>query len=288
MSKNNAQRGNRAKHWLVCAFLAVGCLAMAVGLSACGEEFTLIIEDGTSETQVNVTEGEKVEKILEEAQITLGENDEVSLEMDYKVTLDDTAITIARWASVTVIDEDDTYEVGMAGGTVQDALDEAGVTPGENDVVDQDPDAYLTDGMVITVSRAYTEEYVETEEIEYETRHEDSSDLYVGETEVGQEGENGEKEITYEILYDAEGNEISREQVSEVVTKEPVDEIILDGTKVKQQTQSTKKSSSSGSSSKTYNGKKIVNTETVYDCDGSGHGYYIYTLEDGSTAYVDF
>lgn len=34
--------------------------------------------------------------------------------------------------------------------------------------------------------------------------------------------------------------------------------------------------------------RKIVSKEKVYDCDGSGHGYYVITWSDGETEYEDF
>ncbi|MCD7716460.1 MAG: SH3 domain-containing protein [Lachnospiraceae bacterium] len=35
-------------------------------------------------------------------------------------------------------------------------------------------------------------------------------------------------------------------------------------------------------------GSDVVSKEAVYDCDGSGHGYYIITHSDGSVTYEDF
>ncbi len=282
MRKEKRQREeNRVRHIGMRLCLAVACLMMVGVLSACGEEMNLTIQDGDEEMYVTTTSGTKVQKILQDAGLTLGENDEVTPEADYKIQLEDTTITIARYAEVTVVVDEETYDVALVGGTVQDALDEAGIELGENDRVDQDPETYLTDGMRIEVFCAYTEELVVTEEIEYETEYESSSSIYEGETQVSQEGVNGEREITYEVTYDPDGKEVSREQISEEVTVEPVNEIVLQGTKKKQ-------TSSSSSGKTTYNGKKIVKTERFYDCDGSGHGYYEYTLEDGTTAYEDF
>ncbi|MCD7763031.1 MAG: SH3 domain-containing protein [Lachnospiraceae bacterium] len=45
---------------------------------------------------------------------------------------------------------------------------------------------------------------------------------------------------------------------------------------------------SSSSSSSSSSGSGIVSKEAVYDCDGSGHGYYIITHSDGSVTYEDF
>ncbi|MCD7736779.1 MAG: hypothetical protein LUI07_07455, partial [Lachnospiraceae bacterium] len=47
-------------------------------------------------------------------------------------------------------------------------------------------------------------------------------------------------------------------------------------------------SGSSGSASGSGSSKTEVSREAVYDCDGSGHGYYVVTYSDGSVEYIDF
>ncbi len=396
MNRKANQKETRARHMLVSTLLAVVCLALVLCLSACsgGKEVTLTIQDGKSDTTVTATVGETVEEVLEEAEITVGAHDVVTPEPDYQIQEDDTLITIERYMEVTIHDGDDVQDVGLYGGTVQDALDEADIELGENDTVEPDVDTNLTDGMEITVSRWHTvtltvdgeseeiltdavtvqdllddqeielgeedeitpepdteieddmeivikrtitEEVTETEEVPYETTYEDSSDLYEGETSVSQKGVKGEKEVTYKVSYE-NGEEVSREAVSEKVTKEPVNEIVLRGTKEHESTEavsaadvSSDSSSDSGSgdsssgssdsssggssnnnsggssnnnsgdssndnsggssgesSGDTSGGKTVVSQQAIYDCDGSGGGYYIITYSDGSQEYVDF
>ncbi|MGG4179292.1 G5 domain-containing protein [Virgibacillus pantothenticus] len=70
-----------------------------------------------------------------------------------------------------------------------------------------------------------------TEEIPYETKEKEDPTLDKGEKVVKQEGVAGEKTITYNVTY-VNGEEVDREIASEEITVEPVDEIILIGTKV--------------------------------------------------------
>ena len=49
--------------------------------------------------------------------------------------------------------EDEETQVELVGGTVEDALKEAGIELGEKEEADEAPDTFLTDGMVITISR---------------------------------------------------------------------------------------------------------------------------------------
>ena len=78
-----------------------------------------------------------------------------------------------------------------------------------------------------------TEEiYEREEELEYITKYRNNSELYVGQTQVSQEGRNGIQTITMKRTYDQEGNLINEEQVSCVVTKSSINKIIDIGTKV--------------------------------------------------------
>lgn len=59
----------------------------------------------------------------------------------------------------------------------------------------------------------------------------ENPELKKGETKVIQKGENGEKTVKYKVTYN-NGKEVSREKISEKITKEPVKEITEVGTKV--------------------------------------------------------
>lgn len=75
-----------------------------------------------------------------------------------------------------------------------------------------------------------TDVEIKTESIEYETIEKEDSSLKEGETKVKQKGVKGKKEITYELTYMA-GNETKRKVKEESIIKNPVNEIILIGTK---------------------------------------------------------
>jgi len=98
-----------------------------------------------------------------------------------------------------------------------------------------------------------TEEKVkEKEEIDFEKEVRKSNKLYKGETKVVQEGSKGEKEIEYLIIRE-NGSQKEKKLIKETVIKEPVNEIIEEGTKSrpkpKPKTTNKKVSSRSSSSS---------------------------------------
>ena len=72
-------------------------------------------------------------------------------------------------------------------------------------------------------------EITETKVIKFKTETKTNNKLAKGTQKTIQEGSNGEKEITYEVTYDAEGNEISRKKISEKTTKKAVNKIIEKG-----------------------------------------------------------
>ena len=79
---------------------------------------------------------------------------------------------------------------------------------------------------IISKYGTITEEIIRIqEEIPFETITKEVSGVTDGMTRIIQEGQNGLREITYKITY-KDGEEISREELSSVVIKEPVSKIV--------------------------------------------------------------
>ncbi len=70
-----------------------------------------------------------------------------------------------------------------------------------------------------------------SESIPFEITYVDDPYLYIGTEKFLEVGADGEKEVTYEILYDSNGAIVERIPLSECVTKQPVDRVISRGTK---------------------------------------------------------
>lgn len=195
--------------------------------------------------------------LLEKAGVTLSESDECSISEEKGVI----TVSIARAFPVSIQADGATVMVMLAGGTVADALAKAELTCGAEDILSPAETTALENGMQITLDRITNDQVIETVSIDYETEKVKTDDLYVGETEVKQKGENGEKRLTYSVTY-LNGEESERELVSEEVTKEPVNKIVLVGTKVKS---SFKKTASTPTSYK----KVIAMTATAYSAGGT-------------------
>ncbi|MDR0955929.1 MAG: G5 domain-containing protein [Candidatus Nomurabacteria bacterium] len=76
-----------------------------------------------------------------------------------------------------------------------------------------------------------TKTVTETEPIPYSSSNENDSTLAKGQTKVKIAGVNGEKAITYEVKYQ-NGQQISKTETGETITKQPVNEVLSIGTYV--------------------------------------------------------
>lgn len=78
---------------------------------------------------------------------------------------------------------------------------------------------------------ASTREEVVTEAVPFTETRVDDGALAAGQTQVRTPGQNGEKTLTY-LVHLLDGQEVSRELISETVTTEPVAQVIANGTYV--------------------------------------------------------
>lgn len=218
-------------------------------------------------------------------------------ETDY--VKDGMTITLSKGMKVTLTSGGKTVEVYTKAATVADFLKEQNLTVGENDELSAKKDAKITDGMKLSISHVEFKEEKKKEKIAFETEEKYSDSLAEGESEVTQEGVNGEKEVTYKVKY-ADGKEVSREKVSEKVTKKAVNKIVTYGSSSSNSgsddsgnddysggdSGSGGGSGSSGSGSG--GGRTVVSDVNYPDCDGSGHGYREITYSDGSSEIITY
>ena len=156
----------------------------------------------------------------------------VTLEDGDRMTVEGSEIFIERAFYVTVAADGERVTVKTASATVKEILELAGVTLGGADKMDAEPGDVVEESAVITINRVAVDTVKESETVDYETVKEETDSLYKGETKVKQQGEKGKIEYTYEVTL-VDGEETERKLVKEETVKEPVDKIILVGTKEK-------------------------------------------------------
>ena len=189
-----------------------------------------VAADGTTRT-VKLYYGDTVAEAVEESGFTLGENDVLSVDAD-TILREDAEVSITRYYHVTLAHDGEEQTLLVKEGDVASALEAANLTLGKEDYTDVPLDQALTEGLVVTVSRVTYEETQETEAVAYSTKEEKTDSLYEGETKVKTEGVEGERTIVYRNKM-VNGKVVETEEISNEVTTEPVDKVVLVGTKKK-------------------------------------------------------
>ena len=124
------------------------------------------------------------------------------------------------------------FEKSVPAGTVKDALEYLRVELGENDILETDMNAELSDGMKIVIKNIKYRTKETVEAVDYKVVYKDTDSLYEGETEVETYGVEGERKIVNKEKY-VNDVLVSTELVSDEVTKAPVNKVVLNGTKEK-------------------------------------------------------
>ncbi len=160
--------------------------------------------------------------VLEDAGVALGGQDVM------RVNLEQDIIEISRAYPVSVTVDGMTIILQMTQGTVQDALDLAGVELGPFDKVGAELTDAVGPGTSLQVERVSYNEYTKTASVDYKTTVKYSNSLDRGQTKVIQSGRKGEKTLIYRDCV-VDGQVVDTVLVSETVTTEPVEQIKLVG-----------------------------------------------------------
>ncbi|MGN0483988.1 MAG: G5 domain-containing protein [Lachnospiraceae bacterium] len=229
--------------------------------------------------------GGKVKDALTKADITLGKHDIVNHALEAYLTNDMEIQVTHRYAIKLDVDGIHT-EFLTKSHTVKQVLKEKKIHLGKKDQMNHKLKETVSDGMKLVIRRVSVKRISEFEELAFETETEYSDQLYEGQSEKKQEGTNGKKEIIYEVTY-VDGVEKKREVAEEKIVTEPVNTIIVKGTKKKPKPVAQKQPAQSAQPAAPA-GRTIISKQQIYDCDGSGHGYYVITWSDGTVEYQDF
>lgn len=115
-----------------------------------------------------------------------------------------------------------------AGSTVSQALQAAGITPGNLDKVEPPFYTVLKDSDAVVLIRVTERFEIEQQVIPFERQIVRNETLPTGETRLVQAGVNGLEEVTYRSVYE-DGVEISRTVVRAVILREALPEIVMVG-----------------------------------------------------------
>lgn len=146
--------------------------------------------------------------------------------------------------------------------TVGELLKEKSIDPKKDDTLSVDRSAKIISGMKIELWRNGKQTITVEEDVKFEVEKVQDANRDSGYREVKQAGENGKKNVTYEVEM-KNGVEVSRKEIASVLTKEPKKQIEIVGTK----------------SSTSFSGSFSEALARLRSCEGSytsntGNGYY--------------
>ncbi len=141
-------------------------------------------------------------------------------------------IKINREKTVKLKIADEEQELKTYGDSLENIFAEANVDLDDNDLIIPNKNTFVKKDLEVEIVKVEIKEERETKKIDFETVKKDDPETSFLKKFTKTEGENGEKEIVYEISYH-NGEEVERKKIDEIITKEPVDKVIIQGTRMK-------------------------------------------------------
>lgn len=202
-------------------------------------EQTALLDYGKIPSQVTIMQPEgRIEQMtyasclmdaVDETQIQIGDHDLMSLPADLALDPGQSyEVSITRRSEFTLMWSGLAIEAVSEPLTSVDLLSRSGYD--EIDLSDGSRVEQPADDMLVYIA-VDKREYRITEEIPFSKVYVDNPDLEVGKTEVVTPGQNGQRDLIFEEIYE-DGVFISREQTGTEIVKDPVQEVISRGTKV--------------------------------------------------------
>lgn len=206
-----------------------------------GEENTSVVNAGAkyvtfydnAEKLIVKTEAKTVAEALERAGIVINSGDKVEPSLETEINTDNFFINIYRARPVIIRDGVVEKYLMTASYDTKAMAKEAGLVIYDDDEVKLVPNANFLEAGAVSVyqvtrngGRTLTME----EEIPFSEETVRDYNMASGETEVRQLGEVGTKKTVYQVFY-VDGEEKSRELVSEEVVREPVARVVAVGAK---------------------------------------------------------
>ncbi|MCX6808431.1 MAG: G5 domain-containing protein [Candidatus Berkelbacteria bacterium] len=139
-------------------------------------------------------------------------------------------ISLYRAPEITIYDGKKKIPVRSWAKTVSDLFDEQQIELLPNDKTDIPLATELSSGMSVKITRVAITQAKKTLSIDFKIIQKNDNTLDKGKTRIDQAGAKGEKVLTYEVRRE-DGVEVSRKLIDTTVTKQPVDQILIIGTK---------------------------------------------------------
>lgn len=192
----------------------------------------VVVVDGAFRQKV-VTPYQSAERIAKDAGVVLYREDEIALTRSADIVGDGAGLqlTIDRATVVNVNLYGKKTELRTQAETVAEMLKEKDITLGTNGRASLDLGTKLYDGIELTVWREGKQTVTIDEDVNFETEQIKDVDRPIGYKAVQREGVMGKRTVTYEVEI-RDGNEVSRTEIASLSTLEPVNQVVVVGSKV--------------------------------------------------------
>lgn len=233
MKKNKRLGIPSALLFAVIVFSAVYCMIRKEERVYAEEDFTKrvsIVIDGAASEYGDGSWG-TVGDLLADAGADVEEGDEVFPAPDTSLS-SGMRVTVSRRKTVTVAHDGTERELSTVARTVGDAIAEAGIPLGEDDLVAPSATDRLDRKTAVKIIRVETREETVDKGIPFKTEIREDPSLGWRVRTVERKGTDGVRTYRYRVSYH-DGREVARKLLDSEVTKDPVTEDIVQGTLVK-------------------------------------------------------
>ncbi len=179
-----------------------------------------------------VSKANTVGDFLSEQKITLSQHDVVYPKIDEKI-FNGTKIIIQRAKKIIIKEGGKIQEVYSLQSTVEQAIwENKNIVLGGDDITAPGRTTLIKDGMNVAVTHVTIKEELKDEPIAFKTTTNEDNTLGWRIKKTTQKGQAGITQVKYKVVTH-DGKEISRKVLEKNVTREPVGEIVTQGTYVK-------------------------------------------------------
>ena len=179
-----------------------------------------------------LSKAKTVQEFLDEQKISLKENDLILPDKNVKI-YSGTRIIIFRAKNITIKESGKTFEISTLQNTVEQAIwENKNINLSEDDITNPARQTLTKDGMKIVVTHVVIKEEIKKLDVDFKTVSNEDDKLGWRIKKVTQKGEKGIDEVKYKVVYH-DSKEISRKILEKNRIKDPVEEVVTQGTYMK-------------------------------------------------------
>jgi len=192
----------------------------------------IVIVDGQVR-QLVMSAYQTPKQIASHAGIELRDEDRAEVDFSNNFVADGASLkmTVDRATSVRLTLYGKTDTVYTQSTTVADFMKEKGIVLGKDDDVSVQPSTPIAEGMQLSIWRNGKQTVTQEEPVPFETEQIKDTNREVGFKQIDTPGEDGKKNVTYEIVMQ-DGREVSRSVIQSVVTKQASKQVETVGAKL--------------------------------------------------------